>query len=484
MTAEVIDRVRNQLFIGGAWIDATSAATFAVQDPATDAELARVADASAADAIAALDAAVAVQSQWARSAPRERSEILRRAFELVIERAEELATVMTLEMGKPLSDSRSEVAYGAEFLRWFAEEAVRISGRYGLAPNGDTRLLTMRQAVGPCFMITPWNFPLAMATRKIAPAVAAGCTLVIKPAELTPLTTLWFAELMAEAGLPDGVLNVVTSSDPGGVSAPIIADPRLRKLTFTGSTRVGRELVGQSAAGLLRVSMELGGNAPFIVFADADLDAAIEGAMVAKLRNGGQACTSANRFLIHADIAPEFTARLSERMGALTLGSGMVEGVDIGPLIDRKQRDSVAELVDDAIDQGGRALIGGQVPAGPGWFYPPTVLVDVPVGARVWREEIFGPVAPIFTFEDETEALRLANETEYGLVGYAYTADYARAIRVYEGLQTGMVGINQGVVSNPAAPFGGVKDSGFGREGGSEGIDEYLTTKYVGLALS
>ena len=483
MTDHALPDVPTQLLVAGEWRDATGGATFPVDDPATGRTLTHVADATVEDGAAALDAAVAAQADWAATPPRDRGEILRRAFEIVTERADELALVMTLEMCKPLSESRAEIAYGAEFLRWFSEEAVRISGRYSVAPNGATRLLTLKQPVGPCLMITPWNFPLAMGTRKIAPAVAAGCTMVVKPAGLTPLTMLWLARVMQEAGLPDGVLNVVTTRSTGKVMEPIIRDPRLRKLTFTGSTEVGRSLVEQSAEGLLRVSMELGGNAPFLVFDDADLDAAVDGAMLAKMRNIGEACTAANRFIVHADVAAEFSRRLAERMGALTVGPGTDEDVTVGPLVDEGQRDSVAELVDDAVGKGATVLVGGEVPDREGWFYPPTVLTDVPDDARVRTEEIFGPVAPVFTFTDEAEAIRMANDTEYGLVAYAFTQDHARVVRVYEGLETGMVGINQGIVSNPAAPFGGVKASGFGREGGAEGIEEYLETKYVGLAL-
>ena len=402
-------------------------------------------------------------------------------FPPVVDRADELATIMTLEMGKPLSESQAEITYGAEFLRWFSEEAVRVSGRYSVAPNGATRLLTLKQPVGPCLMITPWNFPLAMGTRKIAPAIAAGCTMVVKPAGLTPLTMLWLAKVLEESGVPEGVLNVVTTKSTGEVMEPIIRDPRLRKLTFTGSTEVGRSLVEQSAEGLLRVSMELGGNAPFLVFADADVDAAVEGAMLAKMRNIGEACTAANRFIVHADVAEEFSSKLAEKMGALKIGPGLEDDVKVGPLVEEKQRGKVAELVDDAVEKGATVVTGGQVPDGPGWFYPPTVLTDVPLSAKVSTEEIFGPVAPIFTFTDDDDAIRMANDTEYGLVAYAFTTDYARAVKVYEGLETGMVGMNQGIVSNPAAPFGGVKASGFGREGGAEGIEEYLETKYVGL---
>ncbi|WP_311209021.1 MULTISPECIES: NAD-dependent succinate-semialdehyde dehydrogenase [unclassified Aeromicrobium] len=481
MTSSALPDVPTQLFIGGSWRDASGGSTFAVENPADTSTLVQVADATVDDGKAAIDAAVAAQAGWAKVPPRDRGEILRSAFETVTARADELATIMTLEMGKPLSESKAEITYGAEFLRWFSEEAVRISGRYSVAPNGATRLLTLKQPVGPCLMITPWNFPLAMGTRKIAPAIAAGCTMVVKPAGLTPLTMLWLAKVLQEAGVPEGVLNVVTTKSTGEVMEPIIRDPRLRKLTFTGSTEVGRSLVEQSAEGLLRVSMELGGNAPFLVFGDADVDAAVEGAMLAKMRNIGEACTAANRFIVHADVAEEFSTKLADKMAALKVGDGLEDDVKVGPLVEEKQRDKVAELVDDAVEKGATVLTGGQVPDGQGWFYPPTVLTDVPLTAKVTTEEIFGPVAPIFTFTDEDEALRLANDTEYGLVAYAFTTDYARAVRVYEGLETGMVGINQGIVSNPAAPFGGVKASGFGREGGAEGIEEYLETKYVGL---
>ena len=480
---DALPEVPQQLFIGGRWVDATGGATFAVEDPATGDAIAHVADATVEDGTAALDAAVAAQKDWAATPPRDRGEILRKAFEIVTERADELATIMTLEMGKPLKESKAEIAYGAEFLRWFSEEAVRVAGRYSTAPNGATRLLTLKQPVGPVLAITPWNFPLAMGTRKIAPAIAAGCTIVVKPAGLTPLTMLWLAQVLAEAGLPDGVLNVVTTKSTGKVMGPLIADPRLRKLTFTGSTEVGQSLVEQSAQGLLRVSMELGGNAPFLVFDDADVDAAVDGAMLAKMRNIGEACTAANRFIVHASVAEEFSTKLTERMQGLKSGPGLEDGVDVGPLVEEAQRDKVAQLVADAVGKGATVRCGGTLPDGPGWFYPPTVLTDVPLDSDLRTEEIFGPVAPIFTFTDEDEALAMANDTEYGLVAYAFTRDHARVIRVYEGLETGMVGINQGIVSNPAAPFGGVKASGFGREGGTEGIEEYLETKYVGLAF-
>jgi succinate-semialdehyde dehydrogenase/glutarate-semialdehyde dehydrogenase len=478
----LIESVPKGLLIGGGWRDADGGATLPVEDPSSGATIARVADASVADGQAALDAAVAAQGEWARTAPRDRGEILRTAFERLSERAEEFAMLMTLEMGKTLAESRGEVTYGAEFFRWFSEEAVRIHGRWSTAPNGATRLLTMKKPVGPVLMITPWNFPLAMGTRKIGPAVAAGCTMVVKPASQTPLTMLALAELLREAGLPDGVLNVVTTSRTGEVMEPLVRDPRLRKLTFTGSTQVGRRLVEQSAEQLLRVSMELGGNAPFIVFEDADLERAVEGAMLAKMRNIGEACTAANRFLVHESVAEEFAQRFAKRMSALTLGKGTKKGVDVGPLIDGKARDGVAELVEDARSKGATVLVGGSPVAGRGYFFEPTVVADVPLGARMMSEEIFGPVAPISTFATEEQAVERANGTEYGLVAYLFTSDVGRVIRVSEALEFGMVGVNQGIVSNPAAPFGGVKASGFGREGGFEGIEEYLETVYVGIA--
>ena len=470
------------LFIGGAWRDSGDGATIKVEDPATGEVLTEVADASVADGRAALDAAVAAQPGWAATAPRERGEILRSAFEAVSARAEDFALLMTLEMGKPLAESRGEVVYGAEFFRWFAEEAVRIAGRWSTAPNGATRLMTMKQPVGPTLMITPWNFPLAMGTRKIGPAIAAGCTMVVKPASQTPLTMLLLAQVLAGCGVPKGVLNVVTTSRTAAVMEPLIRDPRLRKLTFTGSTPVGRALVEQSAEQLLRVSMELGGNAPFLVFEDADVDKAVEGAMLAKMRNIGEACTAANRFLVHESVAGEFSARFAERMAALSVGRGTDEGVSVGPLIDARARDKVAELVADATDHGATVVTGGSATGERGYFFSPTVLTDVPPQARLVREEIFGPVAPISTFATDEEAIERANDTEYGLVAYVFTQDLSRMLKVSESLEFGMVGVNQGVVSNPAAPFGGVKHSGFGREGGFEGIEEYLETKYVGIA--
>ena len=479
----VIDAVPKELLVGGDWRPAASGNTFAVEDPATAATLCDVADGDAGDAMAALAAAESAQAAWAAQAPRERGEILRRTYELLSERVDDLALLMTLEMGKPVDDSRAEIKYAAEFFRWFSEEAVRIDGRYTVEPSGNGRLLILRQAVGPCLFITPWNFPTAMGTRKIGPAVAAGCTMIVKPAALTPLSMLALAEILREAGLPPGVLNIVTSKRAGVTTGPLLEDPRLRKLSFTGSTEVGRQLIAASAPQVLRVSMELGGNAPFLVFDDADLDAAIEGAVLAKMRNIGEACTAANRFLVHESIADEFAARLAERLGAMQVGRGTQPGVQVGPLVEAKQRDKVVELVDDARDRGAKTLIGGEALDGPGYFYAPTVLRDVPSDARVLREEIFGPVAPIATFMHDEEALRAANDTEYGLVSYVYTRDLDRAFRVIEGLETGMVGLNRGLVSNPAGPFGGVKQSGFGREGGHEGINEYLEVKYVAAQL-
>jgi succinate-semialdehyde dehydrogenase/glutarate-semialdehyde dehydrogenase len=433
--------------------------------------------------LAALAAADEAQAAWRASAPRDRGEILRGAYELLCERVEDLALLMTLEMGKPVSESRAEILYAAEFLRWFSEEAVRIHGRYMTNTTGSGRILTMRQPVGPCVFVTPWNFPTAMGTRKIAPAIAAGCTMVVKPAQQTPLSMLALAKVLEDAGLPGGVLNVITAHRSGAVIEPLLKDSRTRKLSFTGSTEVGRALIAQSAQQVLRVSMELGGNAPFLVFEDADLDAAVEGALTAKLRNVGEACTAANRFHVHESLAGEFARRLAERMSALKLGRGSERGVEVGPLIDDRQRGIVRELVEDAVGQGARVLTGGHALDGPGYFYAPTVIADVPPSARVLREEIFGPVAPVATFSEEREAIAAANATEFGLVAYLYTGELQRALRVSEALEVGMVGLNQGIVSNPAAPFGGVKQSGYGREGGFEGIEEYLETKYVAVAL-
>ena len=477
--AKMVDGVPTGLFIGGAWREAP--ARFAVEDPATGEVIAHVADGTAADATAALDAAVEAQAGWAATTPRQRGEILRRAYELLTARTDDLALLMTLEMGKPVAESRAEIAYAADFLRWFGEEAVRIDGRWTINPNGGARLLVMRQPVGPCLFVTPWNFPMAMGTRKIGPAIAAGCTMVCKPAELTPLSMLALADLLAEAGLPEGVLNVVTTTTPGEVAGAVLGDRRLRKLSFTGSTAVGRQLLAQSADAVLRVSMELGGNAPFLVFDDADLDAAADGAVVAKMRNTGEACTAANRFLVQRSVAEVFARRLADRLSAMRVGRGTEEGVEVGPLIDASQRDKVVELVDDAAGRGARVLTGGRAINGPGYFFAPTVLDHVTADARLCREEIFGPVAPVIPFDSEDDGIAAANDTEYGLVAYVFTHGLDRSLRVCEALETGMVGLNQGMVSNAAAPFGGVKQSGFGREGGREGIEEYLSTKYVAI---
>ncbi len=479
----VLDGVPTELYVAGEWRPASRGATLAVEDPATGSTLTEVADAQVEDALAALAAAAAAQASWAASSPRDRGEVLRRAYEEIVARTDELALLMTLEMGKSVAESRAEISYAAEFFRWFSEEAVRVHGRYMVNTTGKGRILTMRQPVGPCVFVTPWNFPTAMGTRKIAPAIAAGCTMVIKPAQQTPLSMLALAQILERAGLPPGVLNVITASRSGTVIEPLLRDPRIRKLSFTGSTEVGRKLIEQSAEQVLRVSMELGGNAPFVVFEDADLDAAVEGALIAKMRNVGEACTAANRFHVHESIAEEFARRLAERMGALRVGRGTEPDTDVGPLIDAAQRAKVEELVADAASHGATLALGGNSLNGPGYFFEPTVLTGVPAGARVLAEEIFGPVAPVATFTSDAEAIEAANKTEYGLVAYVYTNDLTRALHVCEQIETGMIGLNQGLVSNPAAPFGGVKQSGFGREGGFEGIGEYLETKYVAVAV-
>ncbi|EHR52488.1 NAD-dependent aldehyde dehydrogenase [Saccharomonospora marina XMU15] len=479
----VVNAVAKELFIGGKWTPAAGGRTFPVHDPATGEVLCEVADAAPEDGMAALDAAVAAQADWAAHPPRERGEILRASFEALMARQEELALLMTLEMGKPLAEARGEIAYAAEFFRWFAEEAVRIDGGYAVAPNGSGRFLVAKQPVGPSLLITPWNFPMAMGTRKIGPAVAAGCTMVIKPAAQTPLSMLALAQIMVEAGLPEGVLNVLTTTSSGAVMEPLIRDGRARKLSFTGSTAVGRKLLEQCSDKVLRTSMELGGNAPFLVFDDADIDAAVDGAMQAKMRNIGEACTAANRFYVQRGVADEFARRLTERMSALPIGRGTEDGVVVGPLIDQAAVDKVSSLVSDAASRGAEVLTGGSTVDGPGNFYRPTVLTGVPADARMADEEIFGPVAPISVFDTEEEALAAANNTEYGLVGYVYTNDLKRALRVCERIETGMVGLNQGIVSNPAAPFGGVKQSGLGREGGTVGIEEFLETKYIAVNL-
>ena len=480
---KVIDAVPKQLLIGGEWRDASGGEKMSVEDPSTGEPLCEIADATPEDAKAALDAAVEAQADWAATPPNDRGRILWDAFEKLTERADDLALLMTLEMGKAVAESKAEITYAAEFFRWFSGEALRIDGDYRVAGNAASRVLIMRQPVGPCFFITPWNFPTAMGTRKVGPAIAAGCTMVWKPAKLTPLSALALADLLRECGLPDGVLNVITGSSSSAISEPVISDDRLRKLSFTGSTEVGRSLIEQSAQNVLKVSMELGGNAPFLVFDDADLDDAVEGAMIAKMRNIGEACTSANRFHVAESLADDFAERLAERMGALKIGRGVEEGVDVGPLVDDEQLGKVGELVEDATQKGANVLVGGKRVDGAGYFYEPTVLADVPKEARVFSEEIFGPVAPVAGFSSEEEAIAAANDTEYGLVAYVYTRDIKRALRVCEGLDTGMVGLNQGMVSNAGAPFGGVKQSGIGREGGREGIAEYLETKYVAVNL-
>ncbi len=467
------------LWIGGRERPASS--TFDVINPADDEVLISVGNATAADALAAMDAACAVQATWAATPARERGEVLRAVFEMIIDRAEDFATLMTLEMGKVLAESMGEVKYGAEFFRWFAEEAVRIGGRYTPSPAGTGRIVVTKGPVGPCYAITPWNFPLAMGTRKIGPALAAGCTMIVKPAQETPLTMLLLAKLMAEAGLPSGVLSVLATNKPREVTTALIDDGRLRKLTFTGSTGVGKALVKQSADKLLRTSMELGGNAPFVVFDDADVDAAVDGAMLAKMRNGGEACTAANRFYIANPLIDDFTDKFVKRMGELNLGNGLDPATKLGPLINANQLETVQELVDDAVAQGATVAVGGQAPGGPGNFYPATVLVGVPAGARILKEEVFGPVAPIVGFDTEEQGIAAANDTEYGLAAYIWTKSLDRALRVAEALEAGMVGVNRGVISDPAAPFGGVKESGFGREGGYEGIEEYLDIKYIAL---
>ncbi|MDQ1177048.1 NAD-dependent succinate-semialdehyde dehydrogenase [Microbacterium sp. 20-116] len=477
--SELLASVPTGLLINGEWRAAEGGKTVAVNDPATGEVIREIADASVDDGVAAMDAAAEAFPSWAATPARERAEILRRAFDLLQERKEDVALLMTLEMGKPLAEARGEVGYGGEFLRWFSEVTAHTQGRYGANPEGTGRMIVTQHPVGPCYLITPWNFPLAMATRKIAPALAAGCTVVIKPATLTPLTTLFFAQILQDAGLPAGVVNVVTTTNTGPVSERIISDPRLRKLSFTGSTPVGVKLLQQAAPGVLRTSMELGGNAPFVVFDDADLDKAVEGAMLAKFRNIGQACTAANRFIVQRSIVEEFTARVTERVRAMRIGRGTEEGVQIGPLIDDRAVDKAKTLVGDAVERGATVTTGGAPVDGPGTFFEPTVVADVQPGSDILREEIFGPVLAIVPFDDEDDAVRLANDTEYGLVSYVFTESLARGQRMIDKLETGMMGLNVGVVSNAAAPFGGWKQSGLGREGGDEGIHEYLQTKYT-----
>lgn len=478
---ELLASVPTGLLIDGEWRQSNSGATFDVEDPATGNVLATLANAGVADGAAAMDAAAAAAESWAATPSRVRAEILRKGFELVMERADDFALLMTLEMGKPLAEAMGEVKYGAEFLRWFSEEATRSFGRYSTNPEGTQQVLVQKKPVGPCLLITPWNFPLAMATRKVAPAIAAGCTMVLKPANLTPLTSQLFAQVMIEAGLPAGVLNVISTTDAGQVTGPIIADGRLRKLSFTGSTPVGRRLLADASKNVLRTSMELGGNAPFLVFEDADIDAAVEGAMAAKMRNMGEACTAANRFLVQESVAEEFAKKLAAKMGALTTGRGTESTTNVGPLIDAKSRDKVNSLVSGAVAQGATAVVGGAPVDGPGYFFQPTVLTGVKPSSEILNEEIFGPVAPITTFSTEDEAVSLANASEYGLATYVFTKDFARGLRMADRIETGMMGLNAGVISNAAAPFGGVKQSGLGREGSLEGIEEYQSIQYIGM---
>ena len=480
-TEAVIASVPKQLHINGEWRDAEGGATFDVLDPSTGRVLCSVADATAADGRAALDAAVGAQSSFAEVPPRQRADMLTKAFDLLHERIDDLARLMTLEMGKPLAEAKGEITYAAEFFRHFAAEAVRIDGGYQTAPAGGSRFLVAKQPVGPCLLITPWNFPMAMGTRKIGPAIAAGCTSVIKPAQQTPLSMLALVDILREAGVPEGVVNVVPTTDPNGVMEPLIRSGQARKLSFTGSTKVGRILLEQCADKVLRTSMELGGNAPFVVFEDADLDEAVQGALAAKMRNMGEACTAANRIYVHESVIDEFGEKLAKAMAAMPVGSGLDDGTRVGPLIDDAALAKVSELVTDAVDRGARVLTGGEPGQGDGYFYPPTVLSGVPDSARMASEEIFGPVAPLTSFSTEEQAIAAANDTEYGLVSYVYTNDLRRSLRVAEALETGMVGLNQGVVSNPAAPFGGVKMSGLGRDGGATGIDEFLEIKYIGI---
>ncbi|MFC7397419.1 NAD-dependent succinate-semialdehyde dehydrogenase [Chelatococcus sp. GCM10030263] len=475
----LVSTVPTELFIGGQWMPSASGKRIDVIDPSTEACIATVADATVEEGIAAVDAADTAAAGWAATPPRQRAEILRRAFDLMTQQAGELAELISRENGKALSDAAGEVAYAAEFFRWYAEEAVRIGGELGLSPSGANRILVQHQPIGIAVLVTPWNFPAAMATRKIGPALAAGCTCILKPATETPLTALAIAAILAEAGVPDGVVNVVTTRRSGAVVSAMLHDPRVRKLSFTGSTEVGRILLREAADQVISCSMELGGNAPFIVFEDADIDAAVDGAMIAKMRNGGEACTAANRFYVHRSILEPFSKALAERMSALPMGPGCDPKTKLGPLVNASSRDKVASLVAGAVAKGARLLTGGQTPSGQGFFYPPTVLVDVPVDAELIEDEIFGPVAPILAFEREDEAIAAANKTEYGLVAYVYTQDLARGLRVSEKLESGMVALNRGLVSDPAAPFGGVKQSGLGREGSHHGLLEFMEVKYI-----
>lgn len=478
----LLDSVPTGILIDGQFREAASGTRFDVLNPATGEVLTTAADADEADARAAMDAVCAAAAGWRATPPRERAEVLRRAFELVTTTyREDLALLMTLEMGKPLAQSDGEVTYGGEFLRWFSEEAVRIRGDWFRVPEGHLQAMVVRRPVGPCLFVTPWNFPLAMGTRKLAPALAAGCTAILRPSQVTPLTSLLLGRILTEAGVPDGVIAVVPSSSARAVTGPLLADDRLRKLSFTGSTAVGRALLKEAADGVLRTSMELGGNAPFIVFDDADLDAAVDAALATKMRNMGEACNAADHFLVQEGVREEFARRLAEAMAAQRIGNGLEDGVDVGPLVSAQQRDAVAEAVKGAVDAGATVLTGGERPGGPGFFYPPTVLTDLPADADIIRNEIFGPVAPIIGFSDEAEAVALANDDAMGLQGYVHTRDMERVLRLTEALEVGMLSVNTATTSNVSAPFGGVKQSGLGREGGKEGIEEYLETVYVGL---
>lgn len=484
---ELVNRVPKDLYINGEWREASGAEQFQVENPATREALASVANATPKDGMLALESAHSAQNSWGQTSSRERAELLRKAFDEVMKRADDFAMLMTLEMGKPLAESMGEVRYGAEFLRWFAEQAVQPSGSFNINPEGTLRIVTHRQPVGPSLLITPWNFPLAMAARKIAPALAAGCTVIIKPAALTPLTTAYFVQVLHEVGLPKGVVNLLQTTNAGAVTGPIIQDPRLRKLSFTGSTEVGRQLLKDASTNVLRTSMELGGNAPFLVFADADLDKAVDGAMIAKLRNMGEACTAANRFYAHEAVAEEFAEKLAEKMSQQIVGNGVQPDTTVGPLIDDRAVQKVESLLDDAKTRGAEVLVGGTAAATDesehGYFYRPTVISKVPQDAEILNQEIFGPVAPIATFSTEEEAIALANSTDYGLIAYAFTEDVALGVRLSEQIESGMFALNTGVISNAAAPFGGVKHSGIGREGGTEGIEEYQTVRYLGMPL-
>ena len=479
MYDNLLANVPTDLWIGGKWKKASDGGRFDVIDPATEKTIASVASATVEDAKAAIDAADAAFPAWAAKKPRERGEILRKAFEVIMRDAERFAKIITLENGKSLSDSRGEIAYAAEFFRWYAEEAVRNVGQVSMAPASGARIVAQQKPAGIAVLVTPWNFPAAMATRKIGPALAAGCPVVLKPASDTPLTMLALMQALEEAGVPPGVVNVIPSRSSGKVVSAMLHDMRVRVVSFTGSTEVGRKLLHEAADNIVKPAMELGGNAPFIVFEDADIDAAIEGAMVAKMRNMGEACTAANRFYVHEKVHDEFAKKLTDKMAALKVGNGLDDGVAVGPLVNAEGRDKVIELVDDAVSKGAKVLTGGKAPGGVGFFYPATVITNVPDGAKMLREEIFGPVASIQTFKAEDEVIKRANDTEFGLVAYLYTKDMSRGLRVSEKLDFGMIGLNRGLVSDPAAPFGGTKQSGLGREGGTEGMKEFLEMQYV-----